>query len=280
MPDALSHNRLPRNFHKTFKPERQYINAMLRFAGQEGDYQTIAGITGIPTGSSSGKVPAILDYCRGMGLLTLENKARTAVKRPELTSFGRTVLLEDPFLKEGITQWIAHLNLCSPITGADVWYQVFFRGAKTLGTSFKREELEQHLSLVYQTEGGGLVGPLVGMYEDEAAFAQCGVIKERNGVIRRSAAPIDREFGFGFGAWILQLMGDHFPKSKQVSLAELDEAAGWRTIPGWDIPNLNRVLQILEQKGIVEVDRHMEPWLLRAKTSASEAWSKIYDGLI
>jgi len=255
---------------------------MLRFAasGQEGDYQTIADGTGIPTGSSSGKVPAVLDYCRGMGLLTLANEARTSVKRPVLTPFGRKVLLEDPFLKEGITQWIAHFNLCSPITGADVWYHVFFKGAKTLGTTFKRDELEKYLSLVYQSQGGGLIGPLVGMYEDEAAFAQCGVVREQNGIIRRSAAPIDREFGFGVGAWLLQLMTDHFPKSKQVTLAELDELAGWRTIAGWDIPSLNRILQILEQKAIVDIDRHMDPWLVRAKLSPSEAWSKIYDDLI
>jgi len=73
MPDVAHHSRLPRNFHKTFKPERQYITAMLRFAasGQEGNCQFIAASTGIPTGSSSGKVPAILDYCRGMGLIRL-----------------------------------------------------------------------------------------------------------------------------------------------------------------------------------------------------------------
>ena len=68
-----NNNRLPRNFHKSFKPERQYINAMLRFAaaGKSGDYQAMAADTGIPMGSSSGKVPAILDYCRGMGLIML-----------------------------------------------------------------------------------------------------------------------------------------------------------------------------------------------------------------
>ena len=144
MPEALEHNRLPRNFHKTFKPERQYIAAMLRYAaaGKEGDYQAIAADTGIPTGTSSGKVPAILDYCRGMGLLRLSGADRSAIKRPELTSFGRMVLLEDPFLKTAISQWIAHLNLCSPLTGADVWYQLFFVGTQALGKSFPRTKLE------------------------------------------------------------------------------------------------------------------------------------------
>ena len=106
--------RLPRNFHKSFKPERQYLAALLRFAasGGAGTFQEIAGATGIPMGTSSGKVPAILDYGRGMGLLKLpDSSARSSSKEPVLTSFGRAVLQEDRFLKCEITQWIAHFNM-------------------------------------------------------------------------------------------------------------------------------------------------------------------------
>ena len=120
MPDDGQHSRLPRNFHRSFKPERQYITAMLRFAasGKEGDYQSIAAATGIPTGSSSGKVPAILDYCRGMGLIRLIGQERSAIKKPDLTPLGRIILFEDPYLKTNISQWIAHFNLCSPNDGS------------------------------------------------------------------------------------------------------------------------------------------------------------------
>ena len=83
MPEAVQNSRLSRNFHRTFKPERQYITSMLRFAasGAEGDAQAIAAATGIPTGASTGKVPAILDYCRGMGLVRLGGPDRSAVKK-------------------------------------------------------------------------------------------------------------------------------------------------------------------------------------------------------
>ena len=180
MPESTEHDRLPRNFHKTFKPERRYLNAMLRYAasGQEGDHQAIAAATGIPTGASSGKVPAILDYCRGMGLLRLVGTERSAVKKPDLTPFGRIVLLEDPYLKTNVSQWIAHFNLCSPATGADVWYGVFCGGSQGLGMSFTRAALEEHLSATYGVDKGGLIGPLVGMYEDEAAFKLCGALSE------------------------------------------------------------------------------------------------------
>jgi len=282
MAKGSKHSRLPRNFHKTFKPERQYINAMLRYAasGQKGDYQAIAAGTGIPTGASSGKVPAILDYCRGMGLIQLTGPGRSAVKAPELTPFGRTVLLEDPYLKTSVSQWIAHLNLCGPVTGADVWYHTFFAGTQALGMSFARTKLESHLSVVFGVEKNGLIGPLIGTYEDEAALATCGALSEMDAWIARRPAPIEPELALGYGAWMLQLVAGHFPKQRQIAITDLDDAAGWRTIPGWDIPALMRVLDLVERKGLIEVDRHMEPWLISPKASPEATWGRIYDDML
>jgi len=282
MPEILEHKRLPRNFHKTFKPERQYINAMLRFAasGEEGDYKKISAVTNIPTGESSGKVPAILDYCKGMGLIQLKDKSRSSIKKPELTSFGRIVFLEDPFLKTAISQWLAHFNLCSSKNGADVWYNTFFSGSQSLGMNFSRTKLENHLSVVYGIEKNGLIGPLVGAYEDEAAFKICGVLTENQGSISRKPAPIEVEFGIGYGAWMLQLIEDYFPKQRQLPITDLDAKAGWRTIPGWDISNFQRVLEIIERKGLIDVDRHMKPWLLMPKFSNTDIWSRIYEDML
>lgn len=274
--------RLPRNFHKTFKPERQYINALMRFAaaGNSGDIQAIASATGIPTGVSSGKVPAIMDYCRGMGLIRLVNSDRTAIKKPELTNFGRVVLLEDPFLKTSITQWIVHLHLCGPLTGADIWYQTFFAGTSSLGMTFSRARLASHLELVYGVTKTNLIGPLVGTYEDEASLKTCGALTEEEGLIARKSAPVQDEFGFAYGAWMLQQMNEHFPKLRQVALTDLDNQAGWRTIPGWDPSSGIRVLELIERKGLIIVDRHMEPWLVQPRMTVEDAWRRVYDDLI
>ena len=282
MSKVEQNGRLSRNFHRTFKPERQYISAMLRYAasGDEGNAQVIAAATGIPTGTSSGKVPAILDYCRGMGLIRLRGQERSAVKKPELTAFGRSVLLEDPYLKSGLSQWIAHFNLCGPMTGADVWYQVFFKGMQSLGMTFERPKLESYLSLVYGVDKAGLIGPLIGMYQDEAAFSICGALSESGTEILRKPAPITDEYGYAYGAWMLQIIVDHFPKQAQISITELDSQAGWRTIPGWDVGSHQRVLSLIERKGLIEVDRHMEPWLVRPKIPAESAWKRIYDDLL
>ncbi len=282
MSERQSKRRLPRNFHKTFKPERQYIHAMLRYAasGRQGDYAQIAEVTGIPTGTSSGKVPAILDYCRGMGLLKLVQSGKSSVKRPELTNFGRIVLLEDPFLKLEVSQWVAHLNLCSPLTGADVWYHTFFAGTHILGMTFERARLESYLGLVYGVDKGGLVGPLIGTYEDESALGICRALTETEGTVRRKVAPISNETVLGYGAWLVELLADHFPQRRQVSIAELDSTAGFRTIPGWDVSQLHRVLDMLARKGVIDVDRHMEPWLVAAACSPEQAWKRLYEDVM
>lgn len=282
MGDKSEPKRLPRNFHRTFKPECRFLNALLRFAagGGQGDCQAIAEATGIPTGVSTGKVPAILDYCRGMGLIQLPADERSAIKKPSLTAFGRIVLLEDPYLKREITQWIAHFNLCDPFTGADVWYHTFVAGTQSLGMRFARTKLDAHLGLVYGVEKGGLIGPMVGMYEDEAAFKVCGALNELDGVITRKPAPIRDEMAPGYGAWLIELIRTRFPHQQQVSVTELETVTGWRTIPGWDAAGVQRVLEFMVRKGLLDIDRHMEPWLLTPCVEPAQAWKQIYDDLL
>ncbi|MHB8993700.1 MAG: hypothetical protein ACYC63_00450 [Armatimonadota bacterium] len=277
MPD-----RLPRNFHRTFIPERRYLHELLRYAasGACGTVQEIAAATGIPMGESTGKTPAIIDYARGMGLVTLANQERSANRQPELTPFGRIVLLEDAFLKEPLTQWIAHLNLCSPLSGAESWYQTFCVGAAALGNCFERNSLEQHLSLVYGVQPGGLIGPLVRMYEDPAAFSAAGALSETDGHITRDPAPTAGEYARAYGAWLLQMMATHFPTRGQVTTAELEAVGGWWTIPGWNSGDLQRVLLLVEQKGLFAVDRQMDPWILRPTAAAGDSWRHIFDDLL
>ena len=281
MVSKTEESRLARNFHKTFKPERLYINAMLRSAaaGKSGNAQEIAAETGIPTGTSSGKVMPTLEYCIGMGLVKSSQK-RSATRSPELTTFGRMVFLEDPYLKCPITQWLAHMNLCGPVTGADVWYQTFFAGFNALGLEFKREKLETHLSVIYATKPGGLIGPMIGTYEDDAALKICGAISEKNGVLTRREAPLKEDMIRGYGAWLLHSMSVHFPGQSQVSVAELDETIGFKTIPAWSDSSFASLLVLLERKALIEVDRHMDPWLVRPKQSVEEAWKNIYYDMI
>ncbi len=178
---------LPLNFHRTFIPERRLLAAIMDYAaqGKSGTYEEIAEETGIPMGKSTGKVPAILDYARGMGLVELEDSGGASVKKPILTSFGRSVYLEDHMLGEAITQWIAHLHLCLPDSGAISWHIAFGKGRSVIGSTFTLEQLEDYL--VAECGGGNRrTGPLVRTYLDDAALGRASVLSQKGGTVVRN----------------------------------------------------------------------------------------------
>ncbi|NLW19098.1 MAG: DUF4007 family protein [Candidatus Cloacimonetes bacterium] len=273
--------RLPRNFHRTFKPERQYISAILKFSaeGRSGNAQTISEKTGIPTGESSGKVLPTIDYCQGMGLISV-NKDKGLLIKPELTDLGRVILVEDPYLKAEISQWLCHLNLCNKTTGADVWYHVFWSAYHSLGDRFTRNNLEAMLESQYGSSNRSLIGPLLGMYEDDASFRVCGALQDDGKLITRNQAPIKDDLARGYGAWVIGSMERFFPKQKQVSTSELEQKTGWLTICRWLGKGMSDVLDQMERKGILKVDRHMNPWILSPLKSAREAYKQMFDDMI
>lgn len=262
-------------------PERQYLNAILRFAarGGSGDIQQIASETGIPTGASSGKVDPTLDYCRGMGLITLP-ETRSAIKSPELTPFGRILMLEDPFLKEPLTQWLAHFHLCDINKGAEMWYQTFNKGSMRLGLEFSRDTLEEWLAFSCNVPKGGLIGPLVRMYEDDAAFKNSGILTENNGIINRKIAPINNTMALGYGSWLIALMESIAKSGSQLTITEIEEKCGWISISGWNPMEIVTILSLIENKGLLSVDRQMNPWILKAKDSAANLWRRIFEDLL
>ena len=274
------HTRLARNFHRTFKPERSYLSALLRYAaaGKSGSLEEISNHTGIPTGSSSGKVQPTIDYCAGMGLLRPQKT--NASYAFSLTPFGRVVLAEDPFLSNPVTQWLAHLQLCHPHKGADLWYQVFVEGMETLGLDFSRQTLERHLRTVYATEGRNPIGPVIGSYTDEAAFKGAGVLTEKEDQIHRAAAPLSTESRRGYAAWLAQLLADFFPTTRNIPVTDWERACGWKRATGWHPSTAADMLAEAEHLGVLAVDRHMQPWLVDLRRSPEDIWLTIFDDML
>lgn len=273
--------RLAWNFHQTFIPERRFINAILHFAAEarEGNIQEIAQATGIPTGLSSGKVGPTIDYCRGMGLIALPIE-RSSIKRPILTPFGRTVLLYDPFLKVSITQWIAHLNLCSENIGAELWYQTFWKGSFRLGKIYKRDDLETWLSNICDLKTARLLGPMIRMYQEEASFSKCAALLENGKELTRQSMPIKNEYSWGYAAWILDTVERIVEHGAQATISQLEDACGWLTLTGWSETDSMQVLELIQRKGAFQIDRNMKPWIIKAQTSAAEAWRQLYSDIL
>jgi hypothetical protein len=275
--------RLPFSFHQTFIPERVYLAAMLSFAAAENEatVQEISGQTGIPMGKSSGKAPAILDYCCGMGLVALPAKRR-AVKSPRLTNFGRVVFLEDKFLMLTLTQWLAHLHLCRPDDGAEAWFLTFVKGRTILGDTFTSQQVESFL----KDESGGqlqtsLVGPLFRTYSDAAAFSDARVLTATdNGSFRRHPAPISQEFIRGYAAWLLSLLELHFPGQREVAANDLQSATKWDNVAGWSSSQCDHLLSLIQERGFIDVNRQLRPWVITRLCPSAEVWPTIYEDLV
>jgi hypothetical protein len=63
-------------------------------------------------------------------------------------------------------------------------------------------------------------------------------------------------------------------------MSDLEMACGWRTVTGWTMAESDRVVRLLEEKGAMTVDRQMQPWVLRARIPATDAWRRLYDDVL
>lgn len=275
-------SRLPVNFHRTFIPERHYIAALMRFAAaaKSGDYAAIHRDTGIPFGQTEGKVPAIIDYARAMWLVELPEDERSAVKRPSLTPFGRSVLLEDSPLSEALTQWLCHLHMCRADGGADAWHLAFCEARHSLGMRFSEQQLEGVLVQRFGPTNRTRTGPMIRMYAEKTAFAGAGVLSGQDGAVVRAAPPVTRDYGPAYAAWLLSLCERSFPDVREIPITDLERVTGWQSIAGWSDREAQEVLASTQTLQALSVDRHMQPWILRPTGKASDWWPRIYDGLI
>ncbi len=271
---------LPLNFHRTFIPERRLIAEVLEYAalGKQGNYQDVSMETGIPMGKSTGKVPAILDYARGMGLIELAGKRGSSIKKPVLTSFGKVVYLEDKFLGEKMVQWLVHMNLCRSDIGAKTWHEVFAKGRNILRIVFTKKQLEDYLVSICG-EGKNRTGPMVLAYTDDAALGRSGVLTVNGVEVRRQKAPVLDTYAIPYSAYILELMDVFFSGQNQVTVSDFNNKTLWFDINIWDRSDIEYVLSLVESKGYITIDRQMQPWIIEKKAMSDEVWQHIFDDM-
>lgn len=279
-------DRLAKNFHLTFIPEKQYLGALLKYAANSGvyDLHAIADDTGIPTGKSSGKAIPTADYTVGMGLTRLQQVGEKRDKQFNiaLTNFGRAVYLGDRFLQEELTQWLAHLYLCNKCSGAELWYQLFWNGASSFGDDFSYEDFLKWVT----TETGAndaakALSPTFRMYEESASFATCGAVSLHDDRITRRKAPINSTYALGYAGWMADLTERSGRLTEnQLTVDDLEAVCGFRTVTGWTLSESQEVLGQLEEKGLITIDRHMQPWIVSFKYSSAQIWTRLYEEFI
>lgn len=271
---------LPINFHKTFIPERHFIAALLDYAalGKTGTLQEISADTGIPMGKINGKLPAIIDYARGMGLIRIQPSVEKGIKVPVLTSFGKAVFTEDKHLGEEITQWIVHMNLCRSDIGALAWNAVFNKGRNVLGAHFNKQQLEDYL-IEISSPGNDRTGPLLRTYLEDVGLGRTRAIELVGDYIIRRKAPLLDIYALPYTAYLLDLFEAYFPAQNQITITDLQIKTGWLDICLWNEFEFGTACSLMEGKGYIYIDRQMQPWIIEKASKAKVLWSNIWDDL-
>jgi hypothetical protein len=271
---------LPLNFHRTFIPERHFIAALIEYAAleRESSLQEISQETGIPMGKSTGKLPAIMDYCKGMGLIELKKSKDKGNKRPVLTPLGKIIYEEDKYLGEVLSQWLVHINLCRSDIGARVWHEVFAKGKDILGVSFTKQQLSDYLISISGVEKDR-IGPLITAYTDDSALGRAKVLTINGDLIVRNKAPIMPSWAIPYSVLIITLIDKFFPNENQVTITDFNNITHMFSICSWQEDDIVQLLYYIEAKGLVAVDRQVKPWILEKRADAEKMWASIFNDI-
>lgn len=274
------YERLSLSFHQTFVPERRYLSTLLKFVVEpkEVNLDEVADATGIPTGESSGKVEPTLNYAKGMGLLEI-SRSDVSRWRLQMTPFGANVYKEDPYMSEGFTQWLLHLQLCRRKGGAEAWYAVFAEGNLALGKIFSDDDLKSFLISRYGKRSN-IVGPLVRMYTSEASFSACGALNAEDGLNRRNAAPCEFTHFPGYGYIFFSLWDVFNQVEQQICLEDFERESRFFATAGWGWQQINRFIDHLADERFLKVDRQTGNALLLRMCSTDSLLKNIYTNLL
>jgi hypothetical protein len=273
--------RLPVTFHRSFIPERAYLSSLLKFAASdlEGSNQEISEVTGIPVGKSDGKVPAIISYSLGMGLISARPGSHKSSRVIQLTDFGRSVLLEDTYLTEPLTQWMVHLHLCRESGGAETWHYVFARAFESLGVRFKESQVEEYLVSHLGRRNRALTGPLLRTYLEHSALKNADILIKDNDVFVRNSAPLISSFRIAYSAFFLSLWEECFSDEVQLTITDLESTTYWARLAGWTESESLKALALIQETGAIQLDIHSRPYVINRRNSSSNYWRRIYDEL-
>lgn len=273
-------SRLPLSFHMTFLPERHYLAALIEFVrrGADASLAEISKATGIPTGTSTGKVKPLIDYARGMGLLSISASRRGRMGL-SLTELGTVIQREDRHLLEESTQWLLHLMLCRRSGGAEAWYAVFVEAARLLGRSFGESDLASFLGNRYGTARDAL-GPLIRTYSDTAALGRTGAVQQRDDQFSLRKVPLQPATQDAAAAALFLAWDDLSSQDIQMAFGTLESASGLMTASGWTQEEQSSFLESLEIGGRIRVDRQTGAPILTRVASTQAVLGALYDRVL
>ena len=265
------------NFHQTFKPETQYIAAILEIAdgAEYRNVKDISALTGIPNGKSSGKVEPHIYYASFMGLVDWDKQ--DGDYKLSRTQLGEIVYQEDPGLQEELTILLCHSMMQREEKGAPLWSTVFKKILPSYKAGIKKDlllkELENALDGKVTTKN---VAPFFGSYD---SFFDClRVLTDNNETIELGEMPYNKEFIFVYAITLLEYWNEHYKNQDEISSVQFEQLH-FGTVFGWNMQTEYEVLECLADADIIRMNRQLMPYTILRLANADDLVGELYSEL-
>ena len=267
------------NFALTFKPEKQYIGCLLKIAERAQPMSTkqISLETGIPMGTSSGKVVPHIDYCKFMGLINYE-KIDSNTYQLSLTPLGEVVLDEDPGIKEELSLILLHSMLVRTIEGAPIWDEMYHKIFPKYHGTISIEDAINELNIIYDNKVTKKnFAPFISSYED--MFSPINYITVENETLRVIYTPkIDKDFVYLYAYILLTYWDEIYAERIEITADEFSEFKYGNKL-NFDFQTEYKVLELLNEKGLIRLNRQLSPYTIMKTSNKDDLIKKLYSEL-
>jgi hypothetical protein len=265
-------------FHETFQPQAQYLAELLRLAADtyEGNKKEISSITGIPTGEQKGKVVPHVKYAWYMGLIENFNEKKGVIHLA-LSSMGKEVYSNDPYLQEQITLLICHGNIASSAHGAPQW-QYLYRNLPhridiPVTQDFVKKNAEEYFGMPVE------LGITINSY-DSGYFAPLRLMEQFDGALLFHRCMASQEAIYVYGYMLLEEWEKKLPDISEITFDELNEQLKIAELFNFDADELKEMLDLLAEAGMVVINRQFLPMTVAKMKFAEELIPLMYSNLL
>lgn len=270
----------PLNFHQTFAPETEALAQLLRVASNNNDFHTkeeISSLTMIPTGESSGKVVPHIYYAAAMNLIEFDKKDNKYSL--SLTALGRTIYKEDPFLTEDLTRIVCHYEVANKYSSTLLWSYLFNRYIPVSGNTFLQNNFSNTVNREFEIAKVNL-SPLRSFYSAERSFASISILSIEGDKYTVSPHSINRVYRYVYAYLLLKNWETHLPNQSEITFTDLTDVLGFGNPFIWNEHTVMEVLELLQDQGVIVVNRQLSPITIIKQVSSDYCLSKLYSFLI
>lgn len=265
------------NFHQTFRPEKQYIAAILELAGDSTvrSVKEISSLTGIPNGERSGKVEPHIIYAGCMGLISYEKKdGGYSLSR---TSLGETIYMEDPGLQENLTIIVCHSMMQRDNGGAPLWNTIIKKIMPLYRTGIKKDMLLKELVAPFDGKATTKnIAPFFGSFD--SYFDSLGLLVDEGESIKIESLQYDKEFIYAYAIAFLTYWNEMYPGQDEITSTQMDELL-FGEVFGWDMQTEYEVLEHFADKGIIRMNRQLMPYTILKLTEVEDLYCRLFSEL-